>query len=65
MGRIKTKVIKRVTQKMMELHADSFGDDFAKNKLSIRTFLDIKSHKLENIVAGYVTKLAKLRKSEK
>lgn len=62
MGRIKTKLIKRVTQKMMELHADSFGEDYAKNKLSIRTFLDIKSHKLENIVAGYITKLAKLRK---
>ena len=65
MGRIKTRVIKRVTQKMMEKHADSFSDDFAKNKLAVRNFLDIKSHKLENIVAGYVTKLAKLRKSEK
>ncbi len=65
MGRIKTKVIKRVTQKMIEEHADSFSEDYAKNKLAIRNFLDIKSHKLENIVAGYVTKLVKLRKSEK
>ena len=65
MGRIKTKLIKRVTQKMMELHSESFGEDFAKNKVAIKSFLDIKSHKIENIVTGYVTKLAKLRISEK
>ncbi len=63
MGRIKTKVIKRATQKVMEQHADSFSGDFSRNKAAVRSFLDIKSHKLENIVAGYVTKLVKLRKN--
>ena len=65
MGRIKTKMIKRITQQLMEDHKDAFSDDFAKNKEIIKNFVDINSPKLSNIVAGYVTKLVKLEKSKK
>ena len=32
MGRIKTKMIKRVTQQLMKEHKDTFSEDFVKNK---------------------------------
>jgi len=65
MGRIKTKMIKRVTQQLMAEHKDAFSEDFVKNKEIIKKFLNINSPKISNIVAGYITKLVKLEKSEK
>jgi len=64
MGRIKTKVIKRVTQQLMEQHKDAFSEDFAKNKEILKSFLDINSQKISNVVAGYITKLVKLEKNK-
>jgi small subunit ribosomal protein S17e len=64
MGRIKTKIIKRMTQQLMEQHRDAFSDDFAKNKGILKNYLNINSRKLSNIVAGYVTKLVKLGKNK-
>ena len=65
MGRIKTKMIKRVTQQLMRDHKDTFSEDFVKNKELIKNFLVINSPKLSNIVAGYITKLVKLEKNQK
>ena len=59
MGRIKTKLTKRVTLEMMQDHSDEFTEDFANNKKKVDQFLDIPSKKLRNIVAGYATRLAK------
>jgi small subunit ribosomal protein S17e len=65
MGRIKTKIIKRITQQLMEQHKDTFTEDFTKNKAMLNEFVTLNSPKLKNIIAGYVTKLVKLEKSEK
>ncbi|MBS3133169.1 30S ribosomal protein S17e [Candidatus Woesearchaeota archaeon] len=65
MGRIKAKFIKRLTQQLMEQHKDAFSDDFLKNKKIVRTFLDINSQKVGNVIAGYVTKLVKLGRNQK
>lgn len=65
MGRIKTKVLKRITQQLMDRNKDSFTDDFVKNKEILRNYVDVNSRKLGNIMAGYITKLVKLDKSQK
>ena len=65
MGRIKTKMIKRVTQQLMEEHKDTFSEDYVKNKELIKEYLEINSPKISNIIAGYITKLVKLEKSQK
>ncbi|MAG15514.1 30S ribosomal protein S17e [Candidatus Woesearchaeota archaeon] len=65
MGRIKTKIVKRVTQQLIDEHKDTFSEDFVKNKELIKEFVDINSRKLSNIVAGYITKLVKLEKNQK
>ena len=53
MGRIKTKMVKRFTHKLMELHSDEITNDFEKNKKIINELVYTPSKKLRNIIAGY------------
>jgi len=57
MGRIKTLLVKNIAEKIFEEHKDEFTEDFYKNKELVKKYVDIKSKKLTNIVAGYITRL--------
>jgi len=59
MGNIKTSFVKRVGRKLFEKNADKFTDDYSKNKEIIKQLIDIRSKKLRNTIAGYVTNLKK------
>ena len=59
MGRIKTKMIKRLTKKLMKSHSDSFSEDFGKNKALTAKWTTKSSPKIRNIIAGSVTRLKK------
>ncbi|MBN1157692.1 30S ribosomal protein S17e [Candidatus Woesearchaeota archaeon] len=59
MGRIKTVPIKRATMEVLENNSDMFTADFEKNKEVVNSLLDIKSKKIRNMIAGYVTRLKK------
>lgn len=59
MGRIKTTFIKSVAKELYQKHSDKFTTDFAKNKDTINQLIDIKSKKLKNVIAGYITSLKK------
>lgn len=59
MGRIKTKLTKRISNKLVKKHRDEFKTDFESNKQLVSKFADIRSKKLRNIIAGYVTRLVK------
>jgi small subunit ribosomal protein S17e len=61
MGRIKTRQVKRIGHALMKDHAESLGEDFVKNKLAIDKLLVIHSQKIRNVIAGYVTRLAKIK----
>ena len=61
MGRIKTKLIKRVTLDLVREHRSEFKDSFELNKGIITKFVDIPSKKLRNTIAGYVTRLVKTK----
>jgi len=63
MGRIKTSFVKRVAMDLYEKHADKFTTDFSKNKEIVKQLIDIKSKKIRNVVAGYITSLKKRAKS--
>jgi|TARA_B100002003_G_C14002341_1_gene483846 small subunit ribosomal protein S17e len=60
MGRIKTQQVKRVTLQLMKEHGSEFQKDFNKNKELVDKFIDVKSKKLRNVVAGYATRLKKI-----
>ena len=59
MGRIKTMLIKRVTNELVNKHAGEFSDEFEKNKELVSGFASIPSKKLRNAIAGYVTRIIK------
>ena len=62
MGRIKTALAKRVTLKLIRLHRSQFKDNFEDNKKAVNELVDMPSHKLRNIVAGYVTRIIKSKR---
>jgi small subunit ribosomal protein S17e len=62
MGRIKTKLIKRVTNKLVDRHRQDFKENFEENKKLVSKFADISSTKIRNVIAGYVTRLMKTKK---
>lgn len=59
MGRIKTKMIKRLTFQLMKEYSDSFKQDFNENKKLVEQLLKGPSKKIRNCIAGYVTRLLK------
>ena len=62
MGRIKTTLIKRTTNELLEKHREELTDDFEKNKAAVEKLLTVESKKMRNVIAGYATKLVKAEK---
>ena len=65
MGRIKTKLVKRVTKQLVSDHKEEFSEDYNKNKEVVAKYADIKSPKIRNVIAGYATRLIKQSKEDK
>lgn len=61
MGRIKTKAVKAVTFELLERYKGRFGTDFAANKAVLKQVAEIRSSKLRNVIAGYVTRLMQVQ----
>lgn len=59
MGRIKTTLIKRLTNELVKSHGDQLSNDFQKNKEAVDNLLDGTSKKMRNVIAGYATRLKK------
>lgn len=59
MGRIKTKLVKRIGRELIDLHGNEFSESFEHNKLKVTELTDTTSKKLRNVIAGYVTHLRK------
>jgi small subunit ribosomal protein S17e len=59
MGRIKTKLIKALTNDVYSEHTEEFTTDFTKNKEFLNTVEQGASKKLRNVIAGYATRMKK------
>ena len=55
MGRIKNTAIKTLGSELIMKHGDKFSTDFVKNKEVLKEIIDIKSKRIRNILAGYIT----------
>ena len=64
-GRIKTVLVKRVSKQLVKEHMDEFSVDFNENKEVLKKYAIIKSPKLRNVIAGYVSRLVKQNKEGK
>lgn len=57
MGNIKTSFVKRIGKNIYEKNKDKFSLDYSRNKEVIKGLIDIKSKKMRNVIAGYITSL--------
>ncbi|MEM5772719.1 MAG: 30S ribosomal protein S17e [Candidatus Aenigmatarchaeota archaeon] len=59
MGRIKTSFIKNIARELLEKNSDKFSTNFENNKKVVEQLIEIKSKRIRNIVAGYITSIKK------
>ena len=59
MGRIKTKLVKRITNELIKQYGAEFKKEFEENKKLVEKYADVPSIKMRNIIAGYVTRQMK------
>ena len=57
MGRIKTQLVKRITNKTVERYKDELSKDFNANKKLVNQYIEGPSKKIRNVIAGYITRL--------
>ncbi len=57
MGRVKTKNIKRISEKLVEQYPDQFGDNFNENKKKVDELTTAQTKPLRNKIAGYTVAL--------
>ena len=62
MGRIKTKLMKRMTYELIAKHGEEFKEGFGDNKLIVTKYLDTSSKKIRNTIAGYTTRITRRHK---
>lgn len=62
MGRIKTQQIKSKGNDLYALHAKEYTTDFDANKQSVTKHAQVRSKKLRNVLAGFLTRRAKKAK---
>ena len=59
MGRIKTMLVKRVSNELLIRYKDRLTSNFSTNKQKLVDIVDVKNKKLRNILAGCLTKKVK------
>lgn len=63
MGRIKTKLMRRLTFETLGIAREKLSKDFNQNKLVVNEALPGASKKIRNTVAGYATRLMKMQEN--
>mgnify|MGYP001133890041 CR=1 FL=1 len=44
---------------LLETYRENFSSEYEHNKAKVMEFTDVKSKKLRNIIAGYITRMVK------
>ena len=62
MGKVRPSLIKRTARTLLEMYPREVSEDFELNKELVDKYVYLKSKKLRNQIAGYLTHLVKLQK---
>lgn len=65
MGSIKTVMVKTLANEIIKKRGNEFTEDFGKNKLILSKVRPIKSKKIRNVIAGYITDKIKRKNKPK
>ena len=64
MGKVRTEMVKRISNELVDRYEKSFTLDFEQNKQFLNEIgLDV-SKKLRNKIAGYVTRIMKFEETQ-
>ena len=55
--------VKKVARELMKRYPDQFSTDFESNKKTLTSLATLRSLKLRNQIAGYITRLAAISKA--
>jgi len=61
LGKVRPILVKRLARELLSRYPDKFTLDFEENKRLVAELTDIKSKRLRNRVAGYITRLVKIQ----
>ena len=64
MGRIRTKMIKKLSKKLVEQYPEKFSPDFEKNKQALNEMQLFSDKPVRNKIAGYIVNVVKKTKSQ-
>ena len=64
MGRIRTKMVKNLSKKLVENNPDKFGSDFEKNKRALDEMQLFSDKPVRNKVAGYIISVVEKSKQQ-
>jgi small subunit ribosomal protein S17e len=64
MGKVRIEAIKRISRNLYSRYPDYFSSDFQANKEKLRTILLTSSKGIRNRVAGYVTRIIRVKMKE-
>ncbi|AEH24856.1 30S ribosomal protein S17e [Pyrococcus yayanosii] len=65
MGKIRQGFIKRVARELVNRYPDEFTTDFEHNKKKVQELTNVTSKTIRNRIAGYVTKLVRMKQEGK
>lgn len=64
MGRVRTSLVKRTARRLIELFPSEISADFEENKKLVSKYVYLRSKKLRNQIAGYLTHLVRIREKK-
>ncbi|MFX0068965.1 MAG: 30S ribosomal protein S17e [Promethearchaeota archaeon] len=63
MGKVRTEVVKRLAREIINTYPEHFTTDFEDNKQKLFLVAEIKTKRLRNRIAGYITHLVKIEET--
>lgn len=65
MGKVRSYIIKKTAEELLQLHNDEIATDFEKNKLIVDQYLETRTKRMRNKIAGYLTGLKRVEAHRK
>ena len=64
LGSVRSEKVKSAARELFKRYPSKFTTDYAENKKTMASMLNVPSKKLRNTIAGYITRLVILSQTE-
>jgi len=65
LGKVRASVIKKTAEELMQQHRDQITTDFEANKQLVAQYVDTRTKRMRNRIAGYLTGLKRVEEHRK